>query len=132
MNQGLAAPVYFCSGPLLTGNRQLGTARRMLGRGLFQRVGAYAVLALGFWLLYQAFERSNILSGIIGGALIIVGMYFMTGVWRDTFDRFGGHPRVLKERRSSDITPEEQNGETGDTTDRDRVDGSDQGGQLPP
>ena len=100
----------------------------MLGRGIFPRVGAYAVLALGFWLLFQAFERSNILTGIVGGALIIVGMYLMTGVWRDTFARFGGGPpRVRKENRSSDNTPEGHTGGTGDS-----IDGSDQGGQLPP
>ena len=50
----------------------------MLRGGIFPRVGAYAVLALGFWLLFQAFERSNILSGIAGGALIIVAAGFLT------------------------------------------------------
>ena len=114
----------------------------MLKRGLFPRVGAYAVLALGFWLLFQAFERSNILTGIVGGALVIVGMYLMTGVWRDTFARFGGPPRVRKENRSSANTPEDHTGGTedtvardtgpSDTVARDTVDGSDQGGQLPP
>ena len=99
----------------------------MLSKGIFPRVVAYAVLALGFWLLFQAFERSNILTGIIGGALIIVGMYLMTGVWRKTFDRYGGGPRISKENSYSDNTSEENAAGTGDT-----VDGSDQGGQLPP
>ncbi len=99
----------------------------MLGRGLFPRIGAYAALALGFWLLFQAFERSNILTGVLGGALVLVGMYLMTGVWRDTFDRFGGNYKIRKENRSSDDTPEDTTGGTGDT-----VDGGDQGGQLPP
>jgi hypothetical protein len=99
----------------------------MLRGGLFPRIGAYGALALGFWLLFQAFERSNILLGIVGGALIIVGMYLMTGVWRDTFNRFGGSSRVRKENMSSDSTPEDNTRETGDT-----VDGGDQGGQLPP
>lgn len=98
----------------------------MLRGGLFPRVGAYAVLALGFWLLFQAFERSNILSGILGGALIMVGMYLMTGAWRDTFARFGGSPRVRKENRSSDDTSEDTAQGTGDT-----LDGSDQSGQFP-
>ena len=99
----------------------------MLRTGIFARVGAYAVLALGFWLLFQAFERSNILTGIVGGALIIVGMYLMTGVWRDTFDRFGGGPSIRKEKDSSDDTSEDIAGGTGDS-----VDGGNQGGQLPP
>jgi len=99
----------------------------MLSRGLFPRIGAYAVLALGFWLLFQGFERSNALVGVLGAALVVVGMYLMTGVWRDTFDRFGGSHNTRKENRSSDDTPEHATGGTGDT-----VDGGDQGGQLPP
>jgi len=104
----------------------------MLSKGLFPRVGAYAVLALGFWLLFQAFERSNILSGIVGGALVIAGMYLMTGVWRDTFARFGGSYKIRKENQSSDNTPEEDTRGTGDTTARDSLDGGDEGRQLPP
>ena len=109
----------------------------MLRRGLFPRVGAYAVLALGFWLLFQAFERSSILTGIAGGALIIVGMYLMTGVWRDAFARFGGPPRRQKENRASDNTPDIHTAGADETVARDSVardpiDGSDQGGKLPP
>ena len=119
----------------------------MLGRGLFPRIGAYDVLALGFWLLFQSFERSNILMGVLGGLLILVGMYLMTGVWRDTFARFGGRPRIpregyllRKENGFSDETPEDKlRGTEGtsdsvasDTVASDIVDGSDQGGQLPP
>lgn len=106
----------------------------MLGKGLFPRVGAYAVLALGFYLLFQAFERSNVLIGILGGVIVLVGMYLMTGVWRDTFARFGGGPKqparsykIPKETRPSDNTPEDSTGGTGNS-----IDGSDQGGQLPP
>ena len=99
----------------------------MLSGGIFPRVGAYAVLALGFWLLFQAFENSNILSGIVGGALIIVGMYLMTGVWKGMFDKFGGNYKIRKENDSSDDKPEQRAGGTGDS-----LDGSDEGGQLPP
>ena len=102
----------------------------MLGKGLFTRIGAYAVLALGFWLLFQAFERSNILTGIIGGALVLVGMYLMTGVWRDAFARFGGNYKIYKEKWSSDDTPEDSTRGTERTSDT--VDGGDQGSQLPP
>ena len=97
----------------------------MLSGGLFPRVGAYAVLALGFWLLFQAFERSNILTGIIGGALIIVGMYLMTGVWRGMFAKFGTVDKVRKENDSSDNTAKNRPGEirpsdTSDGSDKSR------------
>ena len=100
----------------------------MLSGGIFPRVGAYAVLALGFWLLFQAFEKSNILSGIVGGLLIIVGMYLMTGVWKGMFAKFGGgNYQLRKKEDSSDDTPEDRNGGSGDS-----LDGSDEGRQLPP
>lgn len=99
----------------------------MLSGGIFPRVGAYAVLALGFWLLFQAFENSNILSGIVGGALIIVGMYLMTGLWKAMFAKFGGDNPIRKEIDRSDDNPEDSTGRTGDS-----VDGSDEGSQLPP
>ena len=99
----------------------------MLKGGIFPRVGAYAVLALGFWLLFQAFEKSNILSGIVGGALVIVGMYLMTGLWKDMFAKFGGDYKIFKENDHSDDTPEDRSGGTSDP-----IDGSDEGSQLPP
>ena len=99
----------------------------MLSGGIFPRVGAYAVLALGFWLLFQAFERFNILSGIVGGALVIVGMYLMTGLWKDMFAKFGGDYKILKENDRIDDTAKDRSGGTGDP-----VDGSAEGSQLPP
>ena len=96
----------------------------MLSGGLFPRVGAYLLLALGFWLLFQAFERSNILSGIFGGTLIIVGMYLMTGVWREMFAKFGGVKKIPKENDSSDNTAKNRSGEARPSN---TSDGSDQG-----
>ena len=95
--------------------------------GIFPRVGAYAVLALGFWLMFQAFETSNILTGILGGAIIIAGMYLMTGVWRDMFAKFGGNYQLRKENSSSDDTSEGRIEGTGDL-----INGSEQSGKLPP
>ncbi len=45
-----------------------------LGKGLLLRLGAYALFVWGFWLLFQAFERSNIAIGIGGGVAVLVAM----------------------------------------------------------
>mgnify|MGYP004048039279 CR=1 FL=1 len=55
---------------------------RMLGKGLLARLLAYAVFGLGFWLLFQGFMRPNILLGILGGAMIPVGVYLIVGARR--------------------------------------------------
>ena len=99
----------------------------MLSGGIFPRVGAYAVLSLGFWLLFQAFERFNILSGIVGGALVIVGMYLMTGLLKVMLAKFGGDYKILKENDRIDDRAKDRSRGTGDP-----VDGSDEGSQLPP
>ena len=88
-------------------------------------------MALGFWLLFQAFENSNVLSGIVGGLLVIVGMYLMTGVWRGMFAKYGGGKyRIRKENEPSDNT--RQGNTDGSRGTDDSVDGSDEGGKLPP
>ena len=97
----------------------------MLGRGFFPRIGAYAVLAVGFWVLFQGFERSNIFIGVLGGAIIIAGMYLMTGVWRGMFAKFGTVDKVRKENDSSDNTAKNRPGEirpsdTSDGSDKSR------------
>ena len=91
----------------------------MFSGGLVPRGGAYLVLALGFWLLFQAFERSNILSGIVGGVLIIMGMYLKTGVWRGMFAKFGTVDKIRKENNSIDNTAQNRPRKTrpGDTSD---------------
>ena len=53
-----------------------------LGRSLLLRLGAYALFVWGFWLLYQAFERSSIALGIGGGVAILVAMWAMVGFRR--------------------------------------------------
>lgn len=102
----------------------------MMKGGLFPRIGAYGVLAVGFWLIFQGFETSNILVGILGGAIILVGMYLMTGVWRDMFAKFGGSYEMRKENDSSDDTSEDRIKQPRETDDF--IDGSHQGGELPP
>jgi hypothetical protein len=57
---------------------------RRLGKTLFSRIAAYAVFVLGFWLLFQAFERSSPVLGVLGGASVLLAMYMMVG-----FRRYG-------------------------------------------
>ena len=53
-----------------------------LGKGLLMRLGAYALFVWGFWLLFQAFERSSVGMGIGGGAAILAAMWAMVGFRR--------------------------------------------------
>ena len=52
--------------------------------GQFVGVGLFAG---GFWLLFKALEDSNIPIGILGGAMILLGMWVMTMVRRSQSDR---------------------------------------------
>ena len=67
---------------------------RGLGKSLLARVAAYALFILGFWLLFQAFERPSPALGVLGGALILAAMYSMvkTGV-KTGADTGSGAPR---------------------------------------
>ena len=50
---------------------------KSLGTGLAGRLLSYGALLLGFWLLLRAFLSHNILLGVLGGLVILVGMYIM-------------------------------------------------------
>ncbi|PKB58732.1 MAG: hypothetical protein BZY83_05720 [SAR202 cluster bacterium Casp-Chloro-G2] len=77
---------------------------------MFERFAAYGVLVLGFWLLFQGFERSVPFVGIIGGALVIAGMYLMTGVWRKMFNRFGGSGPIYRRKvKPGEERPDDSN-----------------------
>jgi hypothetical protein len=41
---------------------------RLLGLGLFMG---------GFWLLFQGFQRSSIWLGVLGGAMMLLGLFTM-------------------------------------------------------
>ncbi len=56
-----------------------------LGKGLLLRLGAYALFLWGFWMLYQAFERSSIPFGVGGGVAILAAMGAMVGFRRPPF-----------------------------------------------
>jgi hypothetical protein len=49
-----------------------------LGKGLLGRLLSYGALALGFWLLYLAFDRSSIELGALGGLIVLAAMYLMS------------------------------------------------------
>ncbi len=53
-----------------------------LGKGLLLRLGSYALFLWGFWMLFQAFERSHIGLGLLGGAAILAAMWAMVGFRR--------------------------------------------------
>ena len=53
-----------------------------LGKGLVLRLASYALFLCGFWMLYQAFERSHIAIGVAGGAAILAAMWAMVGFRR--------------------------------------------------
>jgi len=56
----------------MEGSTLKGLARVILGRG----VGLVLFLG-GFWLLYQGFLRPNVALGVLGGAMMLVGMWVM-------------------------------------------------------
>ena len=50
---------------------------RNLGRGLAVQLIAYASLLLGFLFLYEGFSGPSIPLGLLGGTLIIAGMWLL-------------------------------------------------------
>jgi uncharacterized membrane protein YjjB (DUF3815 family) len=50
-----------------------------LGKGILFRLVSYAVFLVGFLLLFRAFENSNILVGVAGGAAVLAAMWLMVG-----------------------------------------------------
>jgi hypothetical protein len=58
-------------------------AKALLG-GLMGRLAGYAVLGLGFWLLFRGFLLFSILQGVLGGGLMLCGMYLMVRARRSS------------------------------------------------
>ena len=50
---------------------------RWLLRLVAGQVAGIGLFGLGFWLLYQAFLKSNVLFGVLGGLLVPLGMWAM-------------------------------------------------------
>ena len=65
---------------------------KLLAKGIFGRLLSYAAFTLGFWLLYQGFSRPSPAMAVIGGAVVVLGMYLMVQArksdpsYRPTFD----------------------------------------------
>ena len=75
------------------------------GKGLAVRLIAYAALLLGFMSLYEGFSGTRIPMGLLGGVLIVAGM------WLLAFSRKGMGP----ERRENPAPTQED--KTGDSLD---------------
>ncbi|MDP6549143.1 MAG: hypothetical protein QF659_03600 [Dehalococcoidia bacterium] len=88
---------------------------KLLLKGLFGRLLGYAVFALGFWLLFQGFSRPNAGLAILGGGMVLGSIYLMVAARRSSLA-----PRIAEPAG----TEEDDSG--------DSLDGSGQGGQLPP
>ena len=69
-----------------------------LGRGLLLRLVAYALFLFGYWLLFQACERSNVLLGVGGGAAVLVAMWAMVGFRRS----YTGRQTPTNDSRAAD------------------------------
>jgi hypothetical protein len=72
-------------------------------------------MALGFWLLFLAFERSSILHGVAGGLAVLGAMYLMTAA-----------------RKNGPATNNPEAGNATEDDPGDTIDGSGQGDKLPP
>ena len=84
-------------------------------RGLLGRLIGYALFGGGFWWLYQGFLRPNIPLGILGGAMILGGMYVMATSRRISSTALAGDTECEKEDNPGDS-----------------LDGSSQGDKLSP
>ena len=88
---------------------------KLLLKGLFGRLLGYAAFALGFWLLFQGISRPSVGIAILGGGMVLGSMFLMVAA-----KRTGPVPQMAEPAGK-----EEDN--SGDS-----LDGSGQGGQLPP
>lgn len=88
---------------------------RRLVKGLVAQFLAYGVFGLGFWLLVRGFLGPNPGLGILGGAMILGGLYLMVAARR----------LAASNPANASLSGKEDN--LGDS-----VDGSHQGDKLPP
>ena len=75
---------------------------RSLGRGLAVRLVAYAALLLGFMSLYEGFSGPSIPMGLLGGVLIIAGMWRLAFARRGTNTARSENPAPVQEDNARD------------------------------
>ncbi len=68
-----------------------------LAKGLLARVTAYGVLLLGFWTMYQGFLRRSIPLLLVGGVLVLVGMWLIVFARRGPSAKNGEGPANTEE-----------------------------------
>ena len=55
---------------------------KALLKSFLARLLGYGVWALGFWLLFRGFLRPNVPLAVLGGAMILGGMYLIVSARR--------------------------------------------------
>ena len=50
---------------------------KYLAKGLLGRLLGYGTLSVGFWLLFRGFSGACIPQGLVGGAVVLAGMYLL-------------------------------------------------------
>ena len=50
---------------------------KILAKSVLGQFAGLGLFAGGFWLLFEAFQNGNVLLGLLGGVMMIVGMWFM-------------------------------------------------------
>ncbi|MBM3943659.1 MAG: hypothetical protein FJ316_12255 [SAR202 cluster bacterium] len=50
---------------------------KLLAQGLLLRLAAYIALGLGLWLIFRGFWVDNFLLAVLGGVLVLGGMWLM-------------------------------------------------------
>lgn len=79
--------------------------------GLLGRLAAYGVLALGFALLFRGFLLPSVFQAVLGGGLVLGGMYLMVKARRSQLGGPLSDPVIDREDHPSD--PVHRSGQSG-------------------
>lgn len=84
-------------------------------KGLLARLLSYTLFALGFWLLFRGFNLPHVGLAVLGGVMVLVGMYLMVKSRRAPSTTAGVGRASRKEDKPGDL-----------------LHGGDKGDKLPP